>query len=90
VIQATYFTQASQGATEMWDATSSTSAIPIFGTTVGMYPVGAPLADGHGIWFPMSYSVPNGPASQGLALYVPGSGLYWMSSLQVLLAGGCS
>lgn len=90
VIQATYFVQANQGATEMWDATSATSAIPIFGTTVGMYPTGPPLADGHGIWFPMSYNVPNGPGSTGLALYVPGSGLYWMSSLTVQLAGGCS
>jgi hypothetical protein len=90
LIQVQYFIPSSQNASETWDATSATSAIPLFGTTVGMFSLGAPLADGHGIWFPMSYSLPNGPSTQGLALYVPGSGLYWMSSLQVQLAGGCS
>jgi hypothetical protein len=49
---------------------------------------GPPVADSHGLWFVFYYQAP--PYSQGVALYVPGTGLYWMSSYGVQLAGGCS
>ena len=47
-----------------------------------------PIADSHGVWFAGSYSS-NGTNATGVALYVPGSGFYWMSSIGGQLAGGC-
>jgi hypothetical protein len=83
-------------ATEIWLAQGpGRSSYPIFGTIPGKYPEtyqqGTPFADSHGIWFPATYSTgPYGTSQVGVMLFVPGSGLYWMSSYGVQLAGGCS
>jgi hypothetical protein len=81
---------------EIWIVTgaNSGSAISGFLTSYGNYGFNSwstPIADSHGIWFAGNYSIPypNVNAS-GLALYVPGSGFYWMSGISGQLAGGCS
>ena len=80
---------------EIWFATSPTSASPIggvynppYGGTIGFTSYSLPIADSHGVWFAGSYSS-NGTNATGVALYVPGSGFYWMSSIGGQLAGGC-
>jgi hypothetical protein len=80
---------------EIWIVTGANSGSPISGfvtsyTSYGFNSWSTPIADSHGIWFAGNYSVPynNGSAS-GLALYVPGSGFYWMSGISGQLAGGC-
>jgi hypothetical protein len=45
---------------------------------------GAPVADGHGIWFSGVYN--NGTV---IALFVAGSGMYQMANFDGQLAGGC-
>ncbi len=76
------------GISEVWISTQAGSAAPITGSGNGMSVYGPPVADSHGVWFTGSYS--DGYSSvSGLALYVPGSGIYWMSNLGGLLAGGC-
>jgi hypothetical protein len=74
------------GDSETWIAKGPT-ADPIFGSVENLRDQGTPIADTHGIWF-VFYSSP--PYVQGLALYIPGTGLYWMSNYTVQLAGGCS
>src|SRR5713226_2879405 len=82
--------------TEIWIVTGANSgtAISGFATTYGGYGFNSyntPVADSHGIWFAGNYSSPyTGVNTSGLALYVPGSGFYWMSGIQGQLAGGCS
>lgn len=48
---------------------------------------GAMFADSHGLWFPIYYQ---GGNVQGIALYVPGSGLYMVSQLGAQVAGVCA
>jgi len=67
-------------------ATSATSAIAIADSTELLYAQGAPVADSHGIWFALYSQSAN---SAGVALFVPGSGLYWMAGIGSQLAGGC-
>mgnify|MGYP001464082435 CR=1 FL=1 len=81
---------------EIWIATSSTSATaiagfsnPPYGGSTGFTSYSPPIADSHGVWFAGNYSSPYGPSATGVALYVPGSGFYWMSSIGGQLAGGC-
>ena len=76
------------GGNEVWIA-NGTTADPIFGSFGGQDPQGRPIADGHGLWFPIS-NRQGSFFSQGVALYIAGSGLYWMTSYGVQLAGGCS
>ncbi len=80
---------------EIWIATGPTSASaiagftnPQFGGTQGFNSYNAPAADSHGLWFAGNYST-WGQSTVGFALYVPGSGFYWMSSIGGQLAGGC-
>jgi hypothetical protein len=75
------------GGNETWIVKGPT-ADPIFGSADSLTDQGPPVADSHGLWFVFYYQAP--PYSQGVALYVPGTGLYWMSSYGVQLAGGCS
>ena len=81
---------------EIWIVTgpNSGSAIAGFATfgysTGGFNSYGLPIADSHGIWFAGSWSYGYGNSPSGLALYVPGSGFYWMSGIGGQLAGGCS
>jgi hypothetical protein len=83
--------------TEIWIATGATSASPIayfanrqYTGTQGFNSYAMPIADSHGIWFAGSYYGSGNPGSRsGLALYVPGSGFYWMSGIGAQLAGGC-
>jgi hypothetical protein len=80
----------SGGGNEVWLTTGPATATPLFGSTEGLSTYSPPLADSHGIWFVMNYFVPYGISAQGIALYVPGSGIYWMSTLGTQLAGGCA
>ena len=82
--------------TEIWIATGPTSASPIAGFTNSQYggaggftSYSTPVADSHGVWFAGNYQQPYGIQATGVALYVPGSGFYWMSSIGGQLAGGC-
>lgn len=81
---------------EIWITTSPTNASPIAAVAFNPYNSGGfnangtPIADSHGIWFPGNFNgAYGGPSATGVALYVPGSGLYWMSSIGGQLAGGC-
>jgi hypothetical protein len=81
---------------ELWISTSSTKASPIAGWTNPQYggasgfnSYSTPIADSHGVWFAGNYQVPYGQSATGVALYVPDSGFYWMSSIGGQLAGGC-
>lgn len=75
---------------ETWIATGPGTASPIYNSGENLYLSGAPISDSHGIWLPVNYSVPYSQSTQGIVLYVPGSGLYWMSSLGAQIGGGCS
>lgn len=82
---------------EIWIATGPTNATPIAGYATSPYSQtgfnanGAPVADRHGVWFAGYGNSGNyGGSASGVALYVAGSGLYWMSSIGGQLAGSCS
>lgn len=55
----------------------------------GFNAFGTPVADSHGVWFTGNWAGGYGSNASGFAIYVPGSGMYWMSSLGGQLAGGC-
>lgn len=82
--------------TEIWIVSGADSGIAISGwvtgyTSYGFNSYNTPIADSHGIWFAGNYSTPySNVNASGLALYVPGSGFYWMSGINGQLAGGCS
>jgi hypothetical protein len=82
--------------TEIWIVTGANKGTAIAGflssyISLGFNSYNAPVADSHGVWFSGNYSSPyTGVNASGLALYVPGSGFYWMSGIQGQLAGGCS
>ena len=78
----------STNAQEVWLTTGPKAAVPIFGSLDGIGFNGPPISDSHGVWIPMTYNHYN-TYTQGIALYVPGSGIWWMSSLGTQLAGGC-
>lgn len=82
VIMANY----SNGGWAMWLTTSSTDATVIANSSEQLSPQGAPVADSHGIWFPFYDQAASTP---GIALYVRGSGLYWMANIGAQLGGGC-
>jgi hypothetical protein len=87
LIYVAYFV--SGGGTEMWITTGSKDRFPVFDSVhLQISASGAPIGDSHGIWFPAyvnSYPSP----TQGILLYAPGSGLYWMSNAGTQLAGPC-
>jgi len=75
-------------ANEVWIVPSAGHGIPIGGSSQnydGVNLGGPPVADQNGVWFPANLRY----AGQGFALYVPGSGVYWMTNLSATLAGGC-
>jgi hypothetical protein len=78
-----------QGGNDVWIVTGPDTSTPIFGSTEQLSTSGTPVADSHGIWFPMYFNT-FGFSGPGLALYVPGQGLYWMSSVGAQLGGGCA
>jgi len=76
--------------TEIWIAKGPTNASAIAGRAYfGFQPNGSPVVDSHGIWF-SGYSAGYNQSTQGVALYVAGSGFYWMSGIGGQLAGACS
>ena len=86
IVQVSY-TNAGQ---EWWLTTAPSTGVPLGGSTGYGQPMfqGPPVGDGHGIWFPAYVQqYPNGEA--GMALVVPGSGVYWMSNVGGQLAGSC-
>jgi hypothetical protein len=82
--------------TEIWIVSTANGGDAIAGfqssyISLGFNSYNTPVADSHGVWFAGSYASPyTGVSATGLALYVPGSGFYWMSGIQGQLAGGCS
>jgi hypothetical protein len=92
ILAVTYF---NPSVTELWVASGPTSASPIAGFTSTQYgsfgfsSYNLPVADSHGVWLAGNYAVQYGNQTTGVALYVPGAGLYWMSSIGGQLAGGC-
>jgi hypothetical protein len=85
------------GGNEIWIAAGPKDASPIAGAYnsngnySGFSPNGTPIADSHGIWIPGNYTVPNSnQGGNGIALYVPGSGLYMMSGIGGPVAGVCA
>ena len=88
LIQVNYFAQG--GGSEVW-LVSSTGAIPLFGSGSygqGLILQGTPAGDSHGVWMPLYVQSYTG--GNGFGLYVPNSGVYWMSNYGGQLAGGCS
>jgi hypothetical protein len=76
---------------EVWIATGPTSASAIAGRAYyGFQANGTAVAEGHGIWFSGYGSTIYGGNASGVALYVPGRGLYFMSGIAGQLAGACS
>jgi hypothetical protein len=76
---------------EYWLTTAPNKGVPMGGASYSQYgssPVltGTPAADSRGLWF-QAYQP---PSTGGMALYVPGSGTYWMSNFSGQVAGGCS
>ncbi len=75
---------------ELWLTTAPSTGTPIGGAGGSYYQspnlYGTPLGDSHGIWIPGSVPGNNGA---GIALFVPGSGVYWMANIGGQLAGPC-
>jgi hypothetical protein len=78
-------------ANETWVVPAPGKGVPVMGNSNagGIYTSGAPVADAHGIWFPVQINQPYGPSASGFVLYVAGHGLYWVSNLSAQLGGGC-
>jgi hypothetical protein len=74
---------------EMWITTGPKDRVPLFDSFHHqLVASGTPIADSHGVWFP-AWSNSGSYATQGILLYAPGSGLYWMSNAGTQLAGPC-
>jgi hypothetical protein len=58
----------------MWVTRGPGDAYPVFGTPEGLSSVWAPVGDAHGLWFLVET-----PTGADIYLFVPGSGLYFMS-----------
>jgi hypothetical protein len=81
--------------TEIWIVKGANNGTAIAGYVTsyinyGFNSYSTPVSDSHGIWFAGNYSTYGGGNANGLALYIPGSGFYWMSGINGQLAGGCS
>jgi hypothetical protein len=87
LISVNYFV--SGGGNEMWITTSLKDRVPMFGSRQQLSATGQPIADSHGIWFPLYFNG-YGASTPGVGLYVAGKGLYWMTSIGSNLAGGCA
>jgi hypothetical protein len=87
IVQVNY--QAQYGGNETWLTTGPATGTPIGGSSNYSQPQfgGIPASDSHGIWFQGYAQYPSGAA---IVLFVPGSGLYWMSNIGGQLAGGCN
>lgn len=95
VLQLYYPAPNSRG--EIWLTTAPSTGVPLSTSNSPSYygqpPQlnGAPLGDTNGIWFQAYAQYPPGGASNsGMVLYVPNSGLYWMSNISGQIAGGCN
>jgi hypothetical protein len=70
---------------------TSTGPTPLFGSSSGGQGLnlqGTPVGDSHGVWMPLYIQTYQGQT--GIGLYVPSSGVFWMSNYGGQLAGGCS
>lgn len=87
LISVSYFAQ--NGGNEVWLVTS-VGPTPLFGSSNGggLNLQGTPVGDSHGIWMPLYVQSYQG--GTGFGLYVPSSGVFWMSNYGGQLAGGCS
>jgi hypothetical protein len=73
----------------LWLTTSPSEATVLANSYQGINNLQSPLADSHGIWFYGSFGN-YGPPTNGVMIYIRGSGLYWMASYGGQLAGGCA
>jgi hypothetical protein len=88
LISVSYF--APNGGNEVWLVTS-VGPTPLFGSGSGAQGLnlqGTPVGDSHGVWMPLYVQSYQG--GTGFGLYVPSSGVFWMSNYSGQLAGGCS
>src|SRR5712691_2225304 len=60
-----------------------------YGGATGFNATGTPVADSHGVWFTGYYQNGYGGGGPAIVVYIPGSGVYAVSSTSVQLAGGC-
>jgi hypothetical protein len=60
-----------------------------YGPGSGFNATGAPVADSHGVWFTGYYQNGYNGGGSAIVVYIPGSGVYGVSPLNVQLAGGC-
>lgn len=91
------FFQAQTGTrAEIWLSTGPSTGVLLAGSPGAYYYYGPslqgpPVADSHGIWFQAYLQYAPAPYSNsGMVMYMPGSGMYWMSNINAMLAGGCS
>jgi hypothetical protein len=70
----------------VWLTTGTSNPIVIANSGENLYLQGGALGDVHGVWFPASFQY---SGSQGMVLYVQGSGLYWMGGVAGQPAGPC-
>jgi len=61
-----------------------------YGGATGFNATGAPVADSHGVWFTGYYQNGYSGGGPAIVVYIPGSGVYAVSSTGVQLAGGCN
>ena len=87
LISVSYFAQG--GGSEIWLVTAM-GPTPLFGQSAygGISLQGSPVADSHGVWMPLYVQTYSG--GSGFGLYVPSTGVFWMSNFGGQLAGGCS
>jgi hypothetical protein len=77
---------------EVWIISAPNSGTFVVASFAQFNVNGSPVADHNGVWFAGYFNSPpytggyNGPA---IILYIPGSGIYSMSSFGAQLAGGC-
>jgi hypothetical protein len=75
--------------TELWSTTGANGGVPILSSQYeGLSTNGNVIGDANGIWLPLYYQYGYGN-NQQMALYVPGKGLFGMSSITGAIAGAC-
>ena len=72
---------------ELWVVTGASTGSLIANNSEGFFIEGPMVVDSHGVWFPIYYQP---GATPGLALFVPGNGIYMVSTVGAQVAGGCA
>jgi hypothetical protein len=75
--------------TEVWIVTNGPASATPIGGLASVAMGGPPVGDSHGVWFAAAYRNPYTGSQPGIAAYIAGSGVYWMSNIVGQLAGPC-